>query len=312
MSQAAANELVRVVPEDELALIDRFLDGIWLGDGLAKNTIESYRRDLLIWAAWLQQERQLRLWQADRDAVQAFLARQARDLKAASLARRLASLRKFYRYWILQDQLKLDPCAELTSPKRVRPLPKSLSEAVINDLLLAPDLSEPAGLRDRAMLELMYATGLRVTELVTLPVTQVHLRERYLHIVNGKGGKQRLVPMGEIAAEWLTRYLNEARLLLLKRAAEPCLFVNQRGEPMTRQGCWFIIKQYAVQVGVDASLLSPHVLRHAFATHLLNHGADLRVVQSLLGHADITTTQIYTQVATERLKQLHQSHHPRG
>ncbi|WP_373976721.1 site-specific tyrosine recombinase XerD [Chitinibacter sp. SCUT-21] len=297
---------------DEVTLIDRFLDGIWLGDGLAKNTIESYRRDLLIWAHWLQQERQLTLWQADRDAVQAFLARQARDLKAASLARRMASLRKFYRYWILQDQLKLDPCAELASPKRVRPLPKALSEGAIESLLNAPDLDTAAGLRDRAMLELMYATGLRVTELVTLPITQVHLRERYLHITQGKGGKQRLVPMGEVAADWIARYLTEARTLLVANPAEACLFVNQRGEAMTRQGCWFIIKQYAAQAGIEPQLLSPHVLRHAFATHLLNHGADLRVVQTLLGHSDITTTQIYTQVASERLKQLHQIHHPRG
>lgn len=296
----------------EIALIDRFLDGIWLGEGLSQNTVESYRRDLLIWANWLQQERKISLWQADRDAVQAFLARQARDLKAASLARRMASLRKFYRYWILQDQLQLDPCAQLSSPKRVRPLPKALSEAAIEALLDAPDLTNAAGLRDRAMLELMYATGLRVTELVTLPVEHVHLRERYLLVSNGKGGKQRLVPMGEVAADWIARYLHEARLLLVKHPAEPCLFVNQRGEAMTRQGCWFIIKQYAAQADIAAELLSPHVLRHAFATHLLNHGADLRVVQTLLGHADITTTQIYTQVAAQRLKLLHQTHHPRG
>lgn len=300
------------LPDAEIALIDQFLDGIWLGDGLAKNTIESYRRDLLIWAQWLHQERHQTLWQADRDAVQAFLARQARDLKAASLARRMASLRKFYRYWILQNQIAFDPCAQLTSPKRVRPLPKSLPESTIENLLNTPDVATPAGLRDRAMLELMYATGLRVTELVTLPISQVYLRERYLHITQGKGGKQRLVPLGEVAAEWVGRYLTEGRNLLLKHAAEPCLFLNQRGEAMTRQGCWFIIKQYAAAVGIDAKLLSPHVLRHAFATHLLNHGADLRVVQTLLGHSDITTTQIYTQVAAERLKSLHQTHHPRG
>ncbi|WP_410500217.1 site-specific tyrosine recombinase XerD [Chitinibacter sp. S2-10] len=297
---------------DELALIERFLDGIWLGDGLAKNTLDSYRNDLLIWALWLQQERKTTLWQADRDAVQAFLARQARDLKSASLARRMASLRKFYRYWILQEQLQSDPCAELVSPKRVRPLPKSLPEITVEALLNAPDTASPAGLRDRAMLELMYASGLRVTELVTLPLAQVYLKERYLHVTQGKGGKQRLVPMGDVAAEWIARYIQEARCVLLKNPAESCLFVNQRGEAMTRQGCWFIIKQYATLAGIDAELLSPHVLRHAFATHLLNHGADLRVVQSLLGHADITTTQIYTQVATERLKALHSGHHPRG
>jgi integrase/recombinase XerD len=200
----------------------------------------------------------------------------------------------------------------LVSPKRVRPLPKSLAENVIEALLEAPDVATAAGLRDRAMLELMYATGLRVSELVTLPVAQVYLRERYLHITLGKGGKQRLVPMGEVAADWVARYLNESRLQLVKNPAEACLFVNQRGEAMTRQGCWFIIKQYASQAGIAPQLLSPHVLRHAFATHLLNHGADLRVVQSLLGHSDITTTQIYTQVAAARLKLLHLVNHPRG
>ncbi|WP_348945988.1 site-specific tyrosine recombinase XerD [Chitinibacter sp. FCG-7] len=298
--------------QSEEALIDRFLDGIWLGDGLAQNTIDSYRCDLLIWAGWLQNERQKTLWLADRDDVQAFLARQARDLKAASLARRMASLRKFYRYWIAQEMLSLDPCAQLVSPKRVRPLPKSLSENSIEALLDAPNLEEAAGVRDRAMLELMYATGLRVTELVTLPIAQVYLRERYLHVTNGKGGKQRLVPLGEVAADWVARYAREARPLLLNSPSQACLFVNQRGEAMTRQGCWFIIKQYATQAGIAPELLSPHVLRHAFATHLLNHGADLRVVQTLLGHSDITTTQIYTQIAAERLKTLHQEHHPRG
>lgn len=295
------------------ALIDAFLDGIWLEEGLARNTIDSYRRDLLIWAQWLAQERgQHDVLQVDRDTVQAFLARQARDLKAASLARRMASLRKFYQYWRARERLTLDPCAELVTPKRVRPLPKSLPEDTIEALLDAPDLDTPAGLRDRALLELIYATGLRVSEVVSLPLSQLHLRERYLRVLHGKGDKQRLVPLGEVASEWLERYLQTARPLLVKHASEPCLFVNQRGEAMTRQGCWFIIKQYATAAGVAASQLSPHVLRHAFATHLLNHGADLRVVQSLLGHADITTTQIYTQVAAERLKSLHQQHHPRG
>ncbi|WP_297575261.1 site-specific tyrosine recombinase XerD [uncultured Deefgea sp.] len=301
-----------MIADSEMALINQFLDAIWLGDGLASNTIESYRRDLLIWAAWLASERAHSLLSADRDAMQAFLARQSRDMKASTLARRMASLRKFYRQALLNGQITVDPTAELTSPRRVRPLPKALPEASIAALLAAPDVNLAAGLRDRAMLELMYATGLRVTELVELSVNQLFLREKYIRVVNGKGGKQRLVPIGEWAAQWLDRYLTEARLFLLKNAAQATLFLNQRGEPLTRQGCWFIIKQYAVQANIPAELLSPHVLRHAFATHLLNHGADLRVVQMLLGHSDITTTQIYTQVASARLKTLHQTNHPRG
>ncbi len=301
-----------VIPENELAIINSFLDTIWLDDGLATNTIESYRRDLLIWVHWLHTERKQTLFGADRDAMQAFLARQSRDMKASTLARRMASLRKFYRQAVLNLQIKLDPTAELTSPRRIRPLPKALSEDRIEALLAAPDVATPAGLRDRAIIELMYATGLRVTELVTLAVNEVFLRERYIRVMNGKGGKQRLVPIGDWAAEWIERYLREARLALVKHSSEACLFVNQRGEPLTRQGCWFIIKQYATLADIPSQLLSPHVLRHAFATHLLNHGADLRVVQMLLGHADITTTQIYTQVAAVRLKSLHQSHHPRG
>ncbi|QZA76938.1 site-specific tyrosine recombinase XerD [Deefgea tanakiae] len=300
------------VAERELEIINQFLDLIWLDDGLAINTIESYRRDLFIWANWLQAETAHTLMTADRDAVQAFMARQSRDMKAATLARRMASLRKFYRHAVLNAQITVDPSAELSSPRRVRPLPKALSEDRIEALLAAPDLETTAGIRDRAMLELMYATGLRVTELVTLSVNEVYLREKYIRVVNGKGGKQRLVPIGDWAADWLTRYLCESRLLLIKQPSEGCLFINQRGEPLTRQGCWYIIKQYAELAQIPAELLSPHVLRHAFATHLLNHGADLRVVQMLLGHSDITTTQIYTQVAAARLKSLHQTHHPRG
>ncbi len=307
-SELAAPELA----ESELILINQFLDLIWLDDGLAMNTIESYRRDLLIWAHWLQTESSLTLFTADRNAIQAFMARQSRDMKAATLARRMASLRKFYRHAVLNAQITADPSVELSSPRRVRPLPKALSEDRIEALLAAPDLATAAGIRDRAMLELMYATGLRVTELVTLSVNEVYLREKYIRVVNGKGGKQRLVPIGDWAADWLTRYLHESRLLLIKQPSENCLFINQRGEPLTRQGCWYIIKQYAELAQIPAELLSPHVLRHAFATHLLNHGADLRVVQMLLGHSDITTTQIYTQVAAARLKSLHQTHHPRG
>ncbi|WP_043647881.1 site-specific tyrosine recombinase XerD [Chitinilyticum litopenaei] len=292
--------------------IDRFLDQIWLGDGLSANTLASYRNDLAIWAHWLADARGLTLLEADRDAVQAFLARQSRDLKAATLARRIASLRRFYGYQVQNGVLPADPCAELQAPKRVRPLPRVLSEDVVAALLAAPDLATAAGLRDRAMFELMYACGLRVSELVALPLSQVYLREKFVQVLSGKGGKQRLVPLGDYAAEAVLRYMREARQDLLAGRSEALLFVNQRGEPLTRQGMWFIIKQYAARVGVPLAALSPHVLRHAFATHLLQHGADLRALQMLLGHSDITTTQIYTHVARERLKQLHREHHPRG
>ncbi|WP_228098118.1 site-specific tyrosine recombinase XerD [Chitinilyticum piscinae] len=292
--------------------LEQFLDAVWLGDGLAQNTLASYRNDLQVWAGWLAAERDRSLLQASRDDVQAFLARQARDLKTATLARRIASLRRFYRHQLQSGQLELDPLAELQAPKRVRPLPKVLSEAMVSALLDAPDLNTAAGLRDRAMFELMYACGLRVSELVGLSLAQIHLREQFVQVLAGKGGKQRLVPMGELAAEAVQRYLDTARAELLAGRTEALLFVNQRGEPLTRQGMWFIIKQYAARVGIPAQSLSPHVLRHAFATHLLEHGADLRALQMLLGHADISTTQIYTHVAQERLKKLHREHHPRG
>ncbi|AZN36996.1 site-specific tyrosine recombinase XerD [Iodobacter ciconiae] len=304
MSQAGLDE--------QLVLIDEFLDAIWLSDQLSKNTTDGYRRDLLIWAHWLVAERNCNLLSADRECVQAFLARQARDMKAATLARRMASLRKFYRHWVLSGQTSFDPTAELTAPKRVRPLPKALDEDRIEALLRVPELDQAGGLRDRAMLELMYATGLRVTELVTLPLGQIKTRERYVQILAGKGGKQRLVPMGEVATDWIEQYLLRSRPILVGTHQVAEAFVNQRGRPLTRQGFWYIIKQYAAAAGIDASHLSPHVLRHAFATHLLNHGADLRIVQMLLGHADITTTQIYTHVANARLKSLHKEHHPRG
>ncbi|TJZ73101.1 site-specific tyrosine recombinase XerD [Chitiniphilus eburneus] len=296
---------------DSLRVVDDFIDQVWLGDGLAANTADSYRRDLTIWAGWLAEEGKSIL-AASRDDIQAFLARQARDVKASTLARRLASLRKFYRHWRQAERISDDPTELLSSPRRVRPLPKGLEEGQVEGLLAAPDLETAAGVRDRAMLELMYATGLRVSELVGLPIERVYLTEGFLQVVGGKGGKQRIVPMGDEAVHWLSRYLGEARALLCGGRAVPTLFVNQRGEPLTRQGAWFIVKGYATQAGIEAEKLSPHVLRHAFATHLLNHGADLRVVQMLLGHADIGTTQIYTHVATARLQSLHKAHHPRG
>lgn len=301
-----------IVPATEQALIDEFLDAAWLGDGLAANTMAGYRRDLMIWAGWLQAERGRGLMRADRECVQAYLAFESGRAKPATLARRMASLRKLYRHWVQNGRLVQDPTADLHAPQRIRPLPKAIPEDRIEVLLNAPDEETPAGLRDRAMLELMYATGLRVSELVTLPMGQVHLRERFVQVLAGKGGKQRLVPMGEVAADWLARYFSESRPVLIAGRQLPEAFVNQRGEALTRQGFWFIIKQYAAVAGIAEKHLTPHALRHSFATHLLNHGADLRVVQMLLGHADITTTQIYTQVAAARLKSLHAGHHPRG
>ncbi|XZG71090.1 site-specific tyrosine recombinase XerD [Chitinibacteraceae bacterium HSL-7] len=293
------------------ALIDEFIDAVWLADGLAANTMASYRRDLVIWSGWLTAQ-STSLTDAARADVQTFLARQAREVKAATLARRLASLKRFYGYLQSTARIVSDPTQQLTSPRRVRPLPKALSERQVESLLDAPDVSSAAGLRDRMMLELMYATGLRVSELVTLELEHVHLQEGFIHVTQAKGGKQRLIPLGEVAVRWIDRYIREARGLLVGGRQERCLLVNQRGESMTRQGAWFIVKGYATAAGIPASQLSPHVLRHAFATHLLNHGADLRVVQSLLGHADISTTQIYTHVSTVRLQQLHRDHHPRG
>lgn len=311
MNKAPVIDPAAIAPAT-VKLIDEFLDGVWLGEQLAANTLESYRRDLLIWATWHAGERGGDLLQAQREAVQSFLAQQSAQAKAATIARRMASIRKFYRYWQQNGRISHDPTADLHSPQRIRPLPKAISEAVIEALLAAPNIETHAGLRDRAMLELMYATGLRVSELVTLPLEAIHLRERFIQVLAGKGGKQRLVPMGEEAAVWLGRYLVEARIALVGSAALAQAFVNQRGEPLTRQGFWYIIKQYAAVAGIPAAQLTPHALRHSFATHLLNHGADLRVVQMLLGHADITTTQIYTHVATARLKALHAQHHPRG
>uniref|UniRef100_UPI000558C89D site-specific tyrosine recombinase XerD n=1 Tax=Andreprevotia chitinilytica TaxID=396808 RepID=UPI000558C89D len=299
------------MPSAELSLIDEFIDAVWLGDGLAQHTANSYRLDLRIWLGWLVAQ-QKALLTADSADVQDFLARQAGEMKASTLARRLASLRKFYRHWLQSEKIVADPTDTLTSPKRVRPLPKALEEVQIEALLDAPDIETPAGLRDRAMLELMYATGLRVSELVALPIEQIHLNPGYLQVIGGKGNKQRLVPIGEEGCHWCERYMKEARTQFCGGRNVATLFVNQRGEPMTRQGAWFIVKGYAARAGIAVEKLSPHVLRHAFATHLLNHGADLRIVQTLLGHSDIGTTQIYTHVATARLQALHMEFHPRG
>jgi integrase/recombinase XerD len=224
----------------------------------------------------------------------------------------MAALRAFYRHALTVGWTNTDPTAGVTLPRQIRPLPETLSEAEVEALLAAPDVSVPAGLRDRAMLELMYASGLRVSELVALPLTAVSLPDGVVRIDGGKGGKTRVVPFGELAQAHLVRYLREARPVLLGAKTADQVFLNQRGEPLTRQGFWFVLKQYAVAAGISADRLTPHGLRHAFATHLVNHGADLRVVQMLLGHSDISTTQIYTHVAKARLAALHAEHHPRG
>ncbi len=293
-----------------LERVDGFIDHLWLEDGLSKNTLTSYRQDLSAFAEWLQKTENRDLHQALQADIQQYLAVRFPHSKPRSISRLIATLRRFYRYALRESQVEVDPTLQIDSPKLPRSLPKSLNEEEVEALLDAPDLGQPLGLRDRAMLELLYACGLRVSELVGLKVTEIGLQEGVIR-VTGKGSKTRLVPMGEEALEWIGRYLKEARRDILQKRLSDSLFVTQRGEAMTRQAFWYLIKRYALQAGIRKPI-SPHVLRHAFATHLLNHGADLRVVQMLLGHADISTTQIYTHVARERLKQLHAVHHPRG
>lgn len=297
---------------NDAELLDEFGDALWLEDGLARNTLESYRRDLDKFAAWLQRERGCGLLDATHADIQSFLAHLLGDEKAraTSTSRAISSLKRLYRYLLRQNRIARDPTLQVSTPKLPRNLPKSLSEADVESLLNAPDVQTPLGLRDRTMLEVLYASGLRVSELVGLALAQVSLNEGVVRVM-GKGSKERLVPLGEEALDWLKRYLSEARPQLLDGRMSDAMFVTQRGEGMTRQMFWYLIKKHARQGGIHKPL-SPHTLRHAFATHLLNHGADLRVVQMLLGHSDISTTQIYTHVARERLKQLHAQHHPRG
>ncbi|MCB5190534.1 site-specific tyrosine recombinase XerD [Methylobacillus arboreus] len=292
------------------ALLDEFLDHLWLEDGLAKNTLSSYRQDLVAFAAWLQEDRKKAMLEAGSEDIQGFIALRFPLSKPRSISRLIASLRRFYRYALREAKISVDPSLHIESPKLPRSLPKSLSEDDVERLIEAPDIKTSLGLRDRAMLETLYATGLRVSELVGMQVTELSLNDGVVRIT-GKGSKTRLVPLGEQSVDWLARYLQEGRPAILQQRLSDHLFVTQRGQGMTRQAFWYLIKRYALQAGIQTSL-SPHVLRHAFATHLLNHGADLRVVQMLLGHADISTTQIYTHVARERLKQLHGVHHPRG
>jgi integrase/recombinase XerD len=297
-----------LLPQDA-AELDTFIDHLWLEDGLSKNTLESYRLDLASFALWLTPQNK-QLLTVDQADIQQYLAVKFPLSQPRSISRLIASMRRFYRYLMRDNKLSLDPTIQIQSPKLPRSLPKSLNEDEVITLLNAPNVAEPAGLRDRAMLELLYACGLRVSELVGVKVTEVSLSDGVVRIT-GKGSKTRLVPMGEEAVDWILRYLSDARSAILQKRLCDALFVTSRGEAMTRQAFWYLIKRYALLAGITKHM-SPHVLRHAFATHLLNHGADLRVVQMLLGHSDIATTQIYTHVARERLKQLHSMHHPRG
>ena len=293
----------------EAQQLDSFIDHLWLEDGLSKNTLESYRLDLTSFTLWLPTQKKQLLTVEEAD-IQQYLSVKFPQSKPRSISRLIATLRRFYRYCLRENLIKTDPTIQIQSPKLPRSLPKSLNEEEVIALLNSPNLNAPAGIRDKAMLELLYACGLRVSELVNIKATEVSINDAVVR-VTGKGSKTRLVPMGEDAADWISRYLREARPALLHKRLCDALFVTNRGEAMTRQAFWYLIKRYALLAGITKPM-SPHVLRHAFATHLLNHGADLRVVQMLLGHADISTTQIYTHVARERLKQLHSVHHPRG
>ena len=293
------------------ASIAAFCDAIWLEDGLAANSLAAYRRDLKHLAAWLAtRDSAIPLEQASEGDVLAYIAARHAGAKATSSNRRLAVFRRYYRYLVRERLRPDDPTVRIRSARQPPRFPKAISEAQVEALLAAPDVDTPLGLRDRAMLEMLYATGLRVSELVALRTVEVSMADGVVRIV-GKGSKERLVPMGEEARWWLERFMKGGRSAILGARATDAIFVTQRGAGMSRQMFWNLIRKYALAAGIRAAL-SPHTLRHAFATHLLNHGADLRVVQMLLGHADISTTQIYTHVARERLKAVHQSHHPRG
>lgn len=299
------------MPDSDVQLIQQFLDSLWLEKGLSQNTLDSYGLDLKAYASWMEgTDRSIE--NALREDILGYLSyRMGKGLKARSTARALSCLRGFYRYLLRENRIDEDPTLKVDSPKLGRPLPDSLSEKDIERLLAAPDLSTLVGLRDRTMLEVLYASGLRVSELVNLKINEINLRQGVIRIV-GKGSKERLVPLGEEAINWINKFMAEARNDLLKRDLnKDVVFPSIRGSTMTRQAFWYRIKQHAQTANIQKKL-SPHTLRHAFATHLLNHGADLRVVQLLLGHSDLSTTQIYTHIALHRMKELHQTHHPRG
>nr|WP_100298015.1 site-specific tyrosine recombinase XerD [Salinivibrio kushneri] len=289
--------------------IEQFLDAMWMERGLSENTLNSYRTDLLKLCHWLDTRSLVTVSKQDLQDYQYWLHEQG--YQSSTRSRMVSALRRLFQYLYRQKLRPDDPSATLISPKQPKRLPKDLTEDQIDALLMAPNTDDPLELRDKAMLELLYATGLRVTELIGLTMENVSLRQGVVR-VSGKGDKERLVPMGESAVDWLEHYLAYSRPLLLGETSTDVFFPSKRARQMTRQTFWHRIKYYAQLAGIETDDLSPHVLRHAFATHLLNHGADLRVVQMLLGHSDLSTTQIYTHVATERLKQLHQTHHPRG
>ncbi len=296
------------IPDPDQSAIESFLDAVWMERGLSANTLAAYRSDLFAFAAWLHAHGKS-LLATRREDVLGYLANPAAG-SPRTTARRLSSLRRFFQHQLREGRMSHDPCARVDAPRLGRPLPGSLTEAEVEALLEAPGVDSALGLRDRAMLEVLYATGLRVSELVRLSAAQVNQRQGVLRVF-GKGSKERLVPLGEEALRWLETYLRRGRPELLGARTSDVLFPTRRGEPMTRQAFWYRIKRHARAAGIRKHL-SPHTVRHAFATHLLNHGADLRVVQLLLGHSTISTTQIYTYVARERLKDLHATHHPRG
>lgn len=305
------NKNISEMPE----IIEQFIDIIWMERGLSENTLAAYRTDLKKFVTWLMSASNTllveRLISVNREEIMRYLSElEEKQISPRSRARLLSSLRLFYAYLLREKKIEVDPVALIDAPKLGRSLPKILTEEDVESLLLAPDVSTSLGLRDRVLFEVLYATGLRVSELVGLELTQINLQQGVLR-VTGKGNKERLVPLGEEAIKWLEKYISEVRAEILKGKVTDALFVTKRGGAMTRQAFWYLIKRYAFQAEI-ASEISPHTLRHAFATHLLNHGADLRVVQMLLGHSDLSTTQIYTHVANERLKSLHSQHHPRG
>ncbi len=289
-------------------MIDHFLDGLWMEQGISDNTLAAYRSDLKHYVRWLDRQG-FEIMTAEAPDIRRYLS-SMNGGALSTIARRLSSLKRLYRFLVREQRIAHDPSAMIAPPRMGRRLPKTLTEAEVEALLNAPDPETPLGLRDRTMLEILYATGLRVSELINLQVGHVNLGQGAARVM-GKGSKERLVPLGENAVEWLSRYLHSGRSTILDGATSNALFPTRRGREMSRQAFWFLIKRYAIIAGIGKTI-SPHILRHAFATHLVNHGADLRVVQLLLGHRDISTTQIYTHVARERLKALHAKHHPRG
>lgn len=300
----------RPLSAENQSIIDAFGDTLWLEFGLAKNSLAAYQRDLRLFAQWLEKEKKKSLFSVETSDLNAYFAALHDTSKVSSSNRRLSVLKRFYQIALRNRQINHDPCLNIKSAKQPHRLPKTLTEDQVVALLDAPDTNTALGMRDRTMLELMYASGLRVSELIAITPLEVSMNDGVLRIL-GKGHKTRLIPFGEEARSWLNQYISDARAQILQRKSSNALFVTARGSAMTRQMFWTLVKKYAIQAGIHAPL-SPHTLRHAFATHLLNHGADLRVVQLLLGHSDISTTQIYTHVARERLKKLHEMHHPRG